>query len=79
MKASQFYTVMVSCVAALALANPGGVPVTHSRFTVDHVRVTSDKSFDDVAAAFVRQLGTYDAGVLKDLAAGGDEAPPGLT
>jgi uncharacterized protein (DUF302 family) len=46
--------------------------MTSSRFTVDHVRVTSDKPFDDVAAAFVRQLGRFDEGVLKGLAAGGD-------
>jgi uncharacterized protein (DUF302 family) len=45
--------------------------MSNSRFTVDHVRVTSDKPFDDVAAAFVRQLGTYDPGVFKELAAGG--------
>jgi homoserine O-acetyltransferase/O-succinyltransferase len=51
---------------------PGGNPMNSSRFTVDHVRVTSDKPFDDVAAAFVRQLGKYDAGPLKELAAGGD-------
>jgi uncharacterized protein (DUF302 family) len=72
MRASQLYAVIVSCVAALALANPGGAPMTHSRFTLDHVRVTSDKPFDDVAAAFVRQLGTYDAGAIKQLAAGAD-------
>jgi uncharacterized protein (DUF302 family) len=46
--------------------------MTISRFTVDHVHVTSDKPFDDVAAAFVRQLGKYDAGPLRELAAGGD-------
>jgi uncharacterized protein (DUF302 family) len=46
--------------------------MTKSRFTVDHVRVTSDKPFDDVVAAFMRQLGKYDEGVRKELAAGGD-------
>jgi uncharacterized protein (DUF302 family) len=72
MKASQFYPVMFSWVAALALGNPAGIPMTNSRFTVDHVRVTSDKPFDEVAAAFVGQLGTYDAGALEQLAAGAD-------
>jgi uncharacterized protein (DUF302 family) len=46
--------------------------MTISRFTVEHVSVISDKPFDDVAAAFVQQLGKYDAGPLKELAAGGD-------
>jgi len=57
---------------AAASAKPGGSSMTKSRFTVDHVRVTSDKPFDDVVAAFMRQLGKYDEGVRKELAAGGD-------
>jgi uncharacterized protein (DUF302 family) len=72
MKASQLYALMVSCVAAFAPGNPIGTPMIHSRFTVEHVRVTSEKPFDDVAAAFVRQLGTYDGDVRKELAAGAD-------
>jgi homoserine O-acetyltransferase len=55
-----------------ASAKPGGSPMTQSRFSADHVRYTSDKPFDDVAAAFVRQLGRYDEGVLKELGASGD-------
>ena len=47
------------------------IRMTNSRFTVDHIRVTSDKSFDDVAAALVRQLVPEDAGLLTELAAGG--------
>ncbi len=43
-----------------------------SRFTVDHVRVASDKPFDDVTAAFVRQLGKYNENVLKELASNED-------
>jgi uncharacterized protein (DUF302 family) len=50
----------------------GSPPESISRFTVEHVRVTSDRSFDDVTAAFVRQLGKYDEGARKELAAGGD-------
>jgi uncharacterized protein (DUF302 family) len=42
------------------------------RFTVDHVRLATDKPFEDVARAFERQLGRFDPDVYKDLAAGGD-------
>ena len=31
-----------------------------SRFTVDHVRLATDKPFEDVAKAFERQLGRFD-------------------
>ena len=55
-----------------ASAKPGSSPTTRSRFTVDHVRVTSDKPFDGVTAALVRQLGTFNPGPFKELAAGGD-------
>jgi uncharacterized protein (DUF302 family) len=53
-------------------SKPGSIPMSNSRFTVDHVRVTSDKPFDTIAAAFMRQLGKYDEGVLKELGTGGD-------
>ncbi len=43
-----------------------------SRFTVDHVQRTTDKSFEDVTQAFERQLGRFDPDVYKSLAAGGD-------
>ena len=43
-----------------------------SRFTVDHVRLATDKPFEDVAKAFGRQLGRFDPDVYKALAAGGD-------
>src|ERR1700737_2794029 len=49
------------------------IPASNSRFTVEHTRVTSDRSFEDVAAALVRQLVPFDlAGLLVELAAGGD-------
>jgi hypothetical protein len=35
--------------------------MSQSRFTVEHIRVTSEKSFDDVAAALARQLVAFDA------------------
>src|ERR1700681_2267837 len=51
---------------------PGGNPMNDSRFTVDHVRLASDKPFEDVAKAFERQLGRFDPDVYKSLAEGGD-------
>lgn len=50
----------------------GGSPMNESRFTVDHVRVTTAKPFDVVAQAFERQLGRFDPDAYKALAAGGD-------
>ena len=40
--------------------------------TVDHVRRTTGKPFEDVTAAFERELGRFEPGVYKALAAGGD-------
>jgi uncharacterized protein (DUF302 family) len=51
---------------------PGGNPMNESRFMVDHVRLESDKPFEDVAKAFERQLGRFDPDVAKLLIAGGD-------
>jgi uncharacterized protein (DUF302 family) len=34
-----------------------------TRFTVDHVRLATDKPFGEVAKAFERQLGPFDASV----------------
>jgi hypothetical protein len=50
---------------------PGGSSMNESRFMVDHVRLESDKPFEDVAKAFERQLGRFDPGVAKPLIAGG--------
>jgi len=46
--------------------------VNDSRFVVDHVRLETDKPFEDVTTAFVGQLGRFDPDVYKSLAAGGD-------
>jgi uncharacterized protein (DUF302 family) len=54
------------------LASQGGKPMNVSRITVDHVRVETDKSFDNVARAFEQQLGKFDSDVYKSLAASGD-------
>ena len=43
-----------------------------SRFTVNHVRLVTDKPFEDVAKAFEQQLGHFDPDVYKSLAASGD-------
>ena len=43
-----------------------------THFTVDHVRRTTDKPFEDVTTAFERQLGRFDPSVYQALAAGGD-------
>ena len=42
-----------------------------SRITVEHVRVATDKPFEEVADAFERQLGRFDPDAYKALAAGG--------
>jgi uncharacterized protein (DUF302 family) len=46
--------------------------MNESRFMVDHVRLESDKPFEDVAKAFERQSGRFDPDVAKPLIAGGD-------
>src|SRR5689334_19240413 len=51
---------------------PGGNPMNDTRFLVDHVRLTTDKPFEDVITAFERQLGRFDPNVYKSLAASGD-------
>lgn len=50
--------------------------MTSSRFIVDHVRLESDKPFEEVARAFEKQLGRFDPGFYKSLATAGnpDEA-----
>ena len=51
---------------------PGGSAMNGSRFPVDHVRLATDKPFEEVAKAFERQLGRFDPDVYKSLAASGD-------
>src|SRR6516165_10036497 len=48
--------------------------MTETRFSVVHVRVTSDRPFADVQAAFERRLGRFDPDVYQALAEGGDPA-----
>jgi uncharacterized protein (DUF302 family) len=37
----------------------------NSRFTVEHVCLTTDKPFDDVASTLVRQMGRFDPEVMR--------------
>ena len=56
----------------LAEQRRGENEMNDTRFTVDHVRRTTDKRFEDVTTAFARQVGRFDPGVYQALAAGGD-------
>src|SRR5262249_10643676 len=56
----------------LAEQRRGENEMNDTRFTVDHVRRTTDKRFEDVTTAFVRQVGRFDPDVYQALAAGGD-------
>ena len=42
---------------------PRGNPMNDSRFTVDHVRLATERPFEDVTTAFERQLGRFDPDV----------------
>jgi uncharacterized protein (DUF302 family) len=46
--------------------------MTEYRFPVDHVRMTADRPFVDVQAAFERQLGKFEPAVRSALAEAGD-------
>src|ERR1051326_4673953 len=51
---------------------PGGSPMNDSRFVVDHVRLETDKPFEEVTKGFERQLGTFDPDVRKVATESGD-------
>ena len=46
--------------------------MSDSRYTVDHVRLETNKSFEEVAKAFERRLGTFDPDVRKAATESGD-------
>ena len=46
--------------------------MNHSQFLVDHVRLATEKPFEEVARAVERQLGRFDPDVYQALAASGD-------
>jgi uncharacterized protein (DUF302 family) len=56
----------------LGVQRPGGNAMNDSRFTVDHVRLTTDKPFEEITKAFERQLGRFEPDVYKSLATSGD-------
>jgi uncharacterized protein (DUF302 family) len=57
----------------MSIAREGNA-MTESPFRVIHVRVTSDRPFADVQAAFERRLGRFEPDVYQSLAEGGDPA-----
>ena len=50
----------------------GGKPMNESRFTVEHIRFTSDKPFGEVTVAFEARLGKFNPEVYQRLRVGGD-------
>jgi uncharacterized protein (DUF302 family) len=49
-----------------------GKEMNTTRIAVDHVRLATDKAFDEVTRAFEQQLGRFDPDVYKALAGSGD-------
>jgi uncharacterized protein (DUF302 family) len=71
--------VTLACIPFLGCSGPkvepdaqGGKPMNETRFTVEHIRLTSDQPFGKVAAAFEARLGKFDPEVYKELAEDGD-------
>jgi uncharacterized protein (DUF302 family) len=58
----------------LGVQGPGGNPMNDSRFMVDHVRLVTDRPFEEVAKAFEGQLGRFNPDVYKELAVSKDVA-----
>ena len=56
----------------LGVQRPGGSPMNECRFMVDHVRLETDKPFEEVAEAFERQLARFDPDVRKVATESGD-------
>jgi uncharacterized protein (DUF302 family) len=54
------------------MQHPGGNPMNDSRFMVDHVRLTTDKPFEEVTKAFEAQLGKFDGDIRRAAAASDD-------
>ena len=50
----------------------GGKPMNESRIVVNHVRLETNKPFEEVVKAFERQLGTFDPDVRRAAAESGD-------
>jgi uncharacterized protein (DUF302 family) len=50
----------------------GGKPMNESRIVVNHVRLETNKPFEEVVKAFERQLGTFDLDVRRAATESGD-------
>ena len=57
---------------SFGVQRPGGNPMNDTRFMVDHVRLATDKPFEEVTQAFEAQLGKFDGDVRKAATASGD-------
>jgi len=74
------YTIMLSgavlgsvlVYGRIGAQRPGGNPMKDTRFMVDHVRLATDKPFEEVTKAFEAQLGKFDGDVRKAATASGD-------
>jgi uncharacterized protein (DUF302 family) len=59
-------------LACVRLTGGTDAKASPDRFTVEHVRVKTDKPFAEVSAAFERRLGKFDPAVYQRLREGGD-------
>jgi uncharacterized protein (DUF302 family) len=57
---------------SFGVQRPGGNPMNDTRFMVDHVRLATDKPFEEVTKAFEAQLGKFDGDVRKAATASED-------
>jgi len=57
---------------SFGVQRPGGNPMKDTRFMVDHVRLVTDKPFEEVTKAFEAQLGKFDGDVRKAATASED-------
>src|SRR5260370_22873635 len=74
------YTVILSGIipggilvyGRFVVQRPGGNPMNDSRIVVDHVRLETDKPFEEVAKALGRELGALDPDMVRAAAESGD-------
>jgi uncharacterized protein (DUF302 family) len=57
---------------SFGVQRPGGKPMNDTRFIVDHVRLATDKPFEEVTKTFEAQLGKFDGDVRKAATASED-------
>jgi uncharacterized protein (DUF302 family) len=57
---------------SFGVQRPGGNPMKDTHFMVDHVRLATDKPFEEVTKAFEAQLGKFDGDVRKAATASED-------